>query len=175
KTGRIGTFFRESDSKLQYYLYTKATEQLGFGQVKQAISFWFDEHSPLRRLTGAGTCYCELPFHLVLSREDENWQFLRDRLDCREDFAGSISVSGILDLAILTEEGWYIVDYKTDQLRPGEGGEAYRRRLAGEYEAQLNACTRILSKLSGKAVLDARLCAIPLWGQWVSLSFASPG
>lgn len=175
KTGRIGTFFRESDSKLQYYLYTKAAEQLGFGQVKQAISFWFDEHSPLRRLTGAGTCYCELPFHLVLSREDENWQFLRDRLDCREDFAGSISVSGILDLAILTEESWYIVDYKTDQLRPGEGGEAYRRRLAGEYEAQLNACTRILSKLSGKAVLDARLCAIPLWGQWVSLSFASPG
>lgn len=175
KTGRIGTFFREFDSKLQYYLYTKAAEQLGFGQVKQAISFWFDEHSPLRRLTGAGTCYCELPFHLVLSREDENWQFLRDRLDCREDFAGSISVSGILDLAILTEESWYIVDYKTDQLRPGEGGEAYRRRLAGEYEAQLNACTRILSKLSGKAVLDARLCAIPLWGQWVSLSFASPG
>lgn len=175
KTGRIGTFFRESDSKLQYYLYTKAAEQLGFGQVKQAISFWFDEHSPLRRLTGAGTCYCELPFHLVLSREDENWQFLRDRLDCREDFAGSISVSGILDLAILTEESWYIVDYKTDQLRPGEGGEAYRRRLAGEYEAQLNACTRILSKLSGKAVLDARLCAIPLGGQWVSLSFDSPG
>ena len=175
KTGRIGTFFRESDSKLQYYLYTKAAEQLGFGQLEQAISFWFDEHSPLRRLTGAGTCYCELPFHLVLSREDENWQFLRDRLDCREDFAGSISVSGILDLAILTEESWYIVDYKTDQLRPGEGGEAYRRRLAGEYEAQLNACTRILSKLSGKAVLDARLCAIPLWGQWVSLSFASPG
>ena len=175
KTGRIGTFFRESDSKLQYYLYTKAAEQLGFGQLEQAISFWFDEHSPLRRLTGAGTCYCELPFHLVLSREDENWQFLRDRLDCREDFAGSISVSGILDLAILTEESWYIVDYKTDQLRPGEGDEAYRRRLAGEYEAQLNACTRILSKLSGKAVLDARLCAIPLWGQWVSLSFASPG
>ena len=175
KTGRIGTFFRESDSKLQYYLYTKAAEQLGFGQLEQAISFWFDEHSPLRRLTGAGTCYCELPFHLVLSREDENWQFLRDRLDCREDFAGSISVSGILDLAILTEESWYIVDYKTDQLRPGEGGEAYRRRLAGEYEAQLNACTRILSKLSGKAVLDARLCAIPLGGQWVSLSFDSPG
>ncbi|MCI9267328.1 MAG: hypothetical protein HFF40_00560 [Lawsonibacter sp.] len=175
KTGRIGTFFRESDSKLQYYLYTKAAEQLGFGQLEQAISFWFDEHSPLRRLTGAGTCYCELPFHLVLSREDENWQFLRDRLDCREDFAGSISVSGILDLAILTEEGWYIVDYKTDQLRPGEGDEAYRRRLAGEYEAQLNAYTRILSKLSGKAVLDARLCAIPLRGQWVSLSFASPG
>ena len=37
KTGRIGTFFRESDSKLQYYLYTKAAEQLGLGQVKQAI------------------------------------------------------------------------------------------------------------------------------------------
>ena len=140
------------------------------GQLEEAISFWFDENSPLRRLTGAGTCYCELPFHLTLSREDESWRFLRDRLDCREDFAGSIHVSGILDLAILTEEGWHIVDYKTDRLRPGEEAAAYRRRLAGEYEAQLNAYTRILSRLSGKAVLDARLCAIPLGGEWIPVS-----
>lgn len=140
------------------------------GQLEQAVSFWFDETSPLRRLTGAGTCYCELPFHLTLTREDESWGFLRDRLDCREDFAGNISVSGILDLAILTEEGWHIVDYKTDRLRPGEAAAAYRGRLAGEYQAQLNAYIRILSKLSGKAVLDARLCAIPLGGEWISIS-----
>lgn len=140
------------------------------GRLEQAVSFWFDENSPLRRLTGSGTCYCELPFHLTLSREDESWRFLRDRLDCREDFAGSIHVSGILDLAILTEEGWYIVDYKTDRLRPEEEAAAYRRRLAGEYEAQLNAYIRILSQLSGKAVLDARLCAIPLGGEWIPIS-----
>lgn len=140
------------------------------GQLEQAVSFWFDENSPLRRLTGTGTCYCELPFHLILTREDESWGFLRDRLDCREDFAGNISVSGILDLAILTEEGWHIVDYKTDRLRPGEEAAAYRLRLAGEYEAQMNAYVRILSKLSGKAVLDARLCAVPLGGEWIFIS-----
>lgn len=139
------------------------------GQLEQAVSFWFDENSPLRRLAGTGTCYCELPFCLTLTREDESWGFLRDRLDCREDFAGNISVSGILDLAILTEEGWHIVDYKTDRLRPGEGAAAYRSRLAGEYQAQLNAYIRILSRLSGKAVLDARLCAIPLGGEWISI------
>ena len=37
KTGRISTFLREADSKLQYYLYAKAAEQLGLGQVKQAV------------------------------------------------------------------------------------------------------------------------------------------
>ena len=140
------------------------------GQLEKVVSFWFDENSPLRRLAGEGTCYCELPFRLTLSQEDESWRFLRDRMDCQEDFGGSISVSGILDLAILTEEGWHIVDYKTDRLRPGEEVAAYCRRLAGEYEAQLNAYIRILSKLSGKTVLDARLCAIPLGGEWIPVS-----
>ena len=37
KTGRIRTFLREADSKLQYYLYARAAEQLGLGQVKQAV------------------------------------------------------------------------------------------------------------------------------------------
>ncbi len=62
------------------------------------------------------------------------------------------------------------MDYKTDRLRPGEEVAAYCRRLAGEYEAQLNAYIRILSKLSGKTVLDARLCAIPLGGEWIPVS-----
>ena len=140
------------------------------GRLEKDISFWFDEASPIRRLTGTGKCYCELPFRLTLSPEDGSWRFFRDRLDCREDFAGNISVSGVLDLAVLTQEGWHIVDYKTDRLRPREDAAAYRRRLAGEYEAQLNAYIRILSRLSGKPVLDARLCAIPLGGEWIPIS-----
>lgn len=149
------------------------SDEAGFkllaGQLEKAVSFWFDETSPIRRLTGTGTCYCELPFRLTLSPEGESWSFLRDRLDCRADFEGNISVSGVLDLAVLTEEGWHVVDYKTDRLRPGEDGAAYRDRLAGEYEAQLNAYIRILSKLSGKAVLDARLCAVALGGEWIPI------
>lgn len=148
----------------------EAGAELLAGQLEKAVSFWFDETSPLRRLTGTGICYCELPFHLTLSPEEGIWSFFQNRLDCREDFAGSIRVSGILDLAILTEEGWHIVDYKTDRLRPGEEAAAYRRRLAGEYGAQLNAYIRILSRLSGKAVLDSRLCAIPLGGEWIPIS-----
>lgn len=37
KTGGMSTFLRESDSKLQYYLYARAAEQLGLGRVKQAV------------------------------------------------------------------------------------------------------------------------------------------
>ncbi len=51
-----------------------------------------------------------------------------------------------------------------------ESDEAGAKLLAGDYEAQLNAYVRVLSKLSGKAVLDARLCAIPLGGEWVPIS-----
>lgn len=37
KTGGMSTFLRESDNKLQYYLYARAAEQLGLGKVKQAV------------------------------------------------------------------------------------------------------------------------------------------
>lgn len=36
KTGGMRQFLRESDSKLQYYLYARAAEQLGLGKVRQA-------------------------------------------------------------------------------------------------------------------------------------------
>lgn len=138
-------------------------------KLERAVSFWFDPASPLRRLTGEGVCHCELPFSLPLSPEDALWPFIRERLDCREDFAGTISVSGILDLAVLTEEGWHIVDYKTDLPRPGEDPAAYRRRLTGEYGAQLAAYARILRRLSGREVLGTRLCAVPLGGELIEL------
>ena len=138
-------------------------------KLEQAASFWFDAASPLRRLAEEGLCRCELPFCLMLSPEDETWGFIRERLDGREDFGGTIAVSGILDLAVLTEEGWQIVDYKTDRPRSGESREAYRRRLAGEYRAQLETYVRILSRLSGKRVLGARLCAVPLGGELIQV------
>lgn len=139
------------------------------GKLEQAAAFWFDPASSLRRLAEEGLCRCELPFHLLLSPEDEAWLFIRERLDCREDFGGTITVSGILDLAVLTEEGWQIVDYKTDRPRSGESRDAYRRRLTGEYRAQLDAYVRILSRLSGKRVLGAQLCAVPLGGELIQV------
>lgn len=136
-------------------------------KLERAAAFWFDAASPLRRLAEDGLCRCELPFHLLLSPEDETWSFIRERLDCPESFDGTITVSGILDLAVLTEGGWQIVDYKTDRPRSGESREDYRRRLAGEYRAQLEAYVRILSRLSGRAVLGAQLCAVPLGGELI--------
>ncbi len=37
KTGERGRFLREFDSKLQYYLYARAAEQLELGRVKRAV------------------------------------------------------------------------------------------------------------------------------------------
>lgn len=145
----------------------RAGWQLLAEQMEKAVSFWFDAASHLRRLTEGNRCCCELPFHLLLSREDGAWGFIRERLSCPEDFAGTITVSGILDLAVLTEEGWQIIDYKTDLPRPGESRETYCRRLAGEYRDQLEAYVWIFARLSGRKVLGAQLCAIPLGGKFI--------
>lgn len=147
----------------------EAGRQVLAEKLERAAAFWFDAASPLRRLAEEGTCCCELPFHLLLSPEDKAWSFIRERLDCPEDFGGTITVSGILDLAVLTEEGWQIIDYKTDRPRSGESRETYCRRLAGEYRAQLEAYVSILARLSGKKVLGARLCAVPLGGEFIQI------
>ena len=80
-----------------------------------------------------------------------------------------LSVSGILDLAVLAEGQWHIVDYKTDHIRTGESPEEYRARLAGEYAAQLQAYIQILARLTGLPVADAQLCAIPLGGDFIPI------
>ena len=61
-------------------------------------------------------------------------------------------LQGILDLAFEEEDGWVLVDYKTDRIPP-EGPQA----LALRYQGQLYAYRLALSHLTGRPVKQALL------------------
>lgn len=148
--------------------YDTGVEQLA-GAIVKATAFWFDPASPLRKLA-EGQCFAEYPFHLRLTDPSEPlYHYIRSRLKDVTDDPDVLSVSGILDLAVLAEGQWHIVDYKTDHIRTGESPEEYRARLAGEYAAQLQAYIQILARLTGLPVADAQLCAIPLGGDFIPI------
>ncbi|WP_071058226.1 exodeoxyribonuclease V subunit beta [Pelistega sp. MC2] len=61
----------------------------------------------------------------------------------------------IVDLVLATEEGWLVVDYKTNQRLPNESDEAFKDRLRVLYTSQLQAYADYLSGLDGRAVKTA--------------------
>ena len=86
-----------------------------------------------KELTGNGSASFELP---VMSIHDE---------DGRANL-----IEGVIDAAALTDDGWLVVDWKTDAAGPEEWA-----RRSGKYEKQVAAYEQILGALSGKATRSA--------------------
>lgn len=63
------------------------------------------------------------------------------------DEASSVSV---LDWAILTEQGWLVVDYKTSRKHPDETGETFVARMLARYQEQLERYCRHLNAMDGR-------------------------
>lgn len=63
--------------------------------------------------------------------------------------AGSkpLSMNGIIDLAVLKDGVWIIVDYKTDIIRTDENEAAYLNRLKEQYTNQLRCYTDVVSRM----------------------------
>jgi ATP-dependent exoDNAse (exonuclease V) beta subunit len=59
---------------------------------------------------------------------------------------------GIIDLVVLTPQGWRIIDYKTDALSVDQ--------LVQEYREQLGAYARIWEKVTGKRVVFAGIYSV---------------
>jgi ATP-dependent exoDNAse (exonuclease V) beta subunit len=65
------------------------------------------------------------------------------------DAAGKVSV---IDLALSTEDGWLIVDYKTGRPHPGERPDAFAQRMRQRHGEQLlRYCTQVTSLDGRKA------------------------
>ena len=69
-----------------------------------------------------------------------------------------VLVQGILDAAFEEEDGWILVDYKTDSV-PREGGEDI---LQARYALQLRCYGEALQRLSGKPVVQKWLYSFSL-------------
>jgi ATP-dependent exoDNAse (exonuclease V) beta subunit len=65
------------------------------------------------------------------------------------DAAGKVSV---IDLALSTEDGWLIVDYKTGRPHPGESATAFAQRMRQRHGEQLQRyCTQVTALDGRKA------------------------
>ena len=63
------------------------------------------------------------------------------------DAAGKVSV---IDLALSTEDGWLIVDYKTGRSQPGESAEAFAARMRQRHGEQLRRYCAQVTALDGR-------------------------
>lgn len=144
--------------------------------IAGAAAFLCDAASPLRRLMEGAESYPELPFVLRAGEEDANTREIYRHLcahissDAAKD--RTLAVEGVIDLALYKDGGWYVVDYKTDKLRPGESRQDLIRRLKAEYTPQITAYARVLGKMQGEkraSVRCAWLCSIPLGGELIPL------
>lgn len=73
----------------------------------------------------------------------------------------------IVDLALETEEGWWVVDYKTNQRNPDESIEAFRERLRLDYTDQLKSYAEYIRAFDGRPV-NMALYAVD-GCQWIEL------
>lgn len=90
-------------------------------------------------MMSVSTVYRELPFSLTLPAKDiySTWQ---------SETNEHVLVQGILDCVIPTEEGWVILDYKTDAIDK-EVTEKMREELIKRYETQLALYKRAVESI----------------------------
>lgn len=78
------------------------------------------------------------------------------------DASGKVSV---IDLALSTEDGWLIVDYKTGRPQPGESAEDFARRMRLRHGEQLERYCRHVTALDGRPARAALY--FPRAGAWI--------
>jgi ATP-dependent helicase/nuclease subunit A len=88
-----------------------------------------------KRAQASKRCYSELPFETTITGDDGKPQLVR----------------GVIDLIFEEEDGWVIVDYKTDSIAGNDyqiSTEYYRGQLT-EYAAQWHVLTGAIVKETG--------------------------
>ncbi|MBR0381643.1 MAG: UvrD-helicase domain-containing protein [Eubacterium sp.] len=102
---------------------------------KCAAGFLFSpEGEEIRRLSALGRVYKETPFTIAVPAGE-----VYEGTDSSEP----VIIQGIVDLYCRTEEGLWLIDYKTDMVEPGDEGlllDRYRKQML-YYEIALSAIT----------------------------------
>lgn len=150
-------------------------EEKAYAFVKPALA----EKSDLRSfLEGAQGIFTEIPL-AVYEEEPEFVELIYGALqeaDKPEQDNLPIAMNGIIDLAVKKEDGWYIIDYKTDILHKDEAqlyaatkdSSRYEERLRKEYANQLT-CYKTILERKGYTVKGLYLCALILGGKLLKL------
>jgi ATP-dependent exoDNAse (exonuclease V) beta subunit len=110
---------------------------------------------------------------LLATLDDERGRWLLTQSGARRewpliDAAGRVSV---IDLALSTEDGWLVVDYKTGRPQPGESAEAYASRMRLRHGEQLERYCRYVTALDGRPARAALY--FPRAGAWIEFRMTS--
>lgn len=86
----------------------------------------------------------EIPFSLALPAHEvyTDWHSQSDE---------RVLLQGVIDCLIRTDQGWILLDYKTDQL-PEQITGANKRTLQQKYELQLSLYARAVEEIWGQAI-----------------------
>ena len=100
----------------------------------------------MRRIAGAAQVLREQPFVLKIRMDSLGLAGEED------DGTEERLVQGVIDLAFLEEDGWTLVDYKTNRIAEGE-----EARILAWYRPQLAVYREALVRLTGRPVKAAGL------------------
>lgn len=106
---------------------------------------------------------------LLATLEDERGRWLLSQSGARRewpliDASGKVSV---IDLALSTEDGWLIVDYKTGLPMPGEASAEFAERMRRRHGDQLERYCRNVTSMDGRPARAALY--FPRAGAWIEL------
>lgn len=116
------------------------SEQADSVSVRRIASFFA---GPLgRRVLAARVVLRELPFTLALPEEEVYPELIK--------FSGeTVMLQGVVDCLADEEDGYLLLDYKTDRLTPDQLDQALDR-----YRSQLDLYTRAVESITGRKVKD---------------------
>ncbi|WP_181349186.1 helicase-exonuclease AddAB subunit AddA [Thalassobacillus sp. CUG 92003] len=111
---------------------------------RQAIAAFFDTEIG-QRVLASQTIEREVPFSLNLPAQDvyDDWEGQTEE---------HVFVQGVIDCMIPYQDGWLLLDYKTDQLKDSMTLEG-QQKLADRYRIQLGLYATALEKIWGEPVI----------------------
>ncbi|WP_369403540.1 3'-5' exonuclease [Gracilibacillus boraciitolerans] len=91
----------------------------------------------------------EIPFSLTLPAQDvyPNWQ---------EQHQERIFLQGVIDCVIQTENGWVLLDYKTDQIQEDINSQT-EEKLKNRYQIQMDLYAKALEQIWKQPVIEKYL------------------
>ncbi|SDC44682.1 DNA helicase/exodeoxyribonuclease V, subunit A [Pelagirhabdus alkalitolerans] len=142
--------FNRSWDKLQLEHFAETLVERELLEASQAIALDFDSIEAfltsdlMTILSSADVIEREVPFSLMLNADTvyKDWQSNEN---------DQLFVQGIIDLLVKTEEGWVIIDYKTDKIHQSVD-ENERQRLRGRYQTQIDLYSKAIEKILGHEI-----------------------
>lgn len=86
----------------------------------------------------------------MLANERGRWLLTQPHARVEWALIDQTAKVSVLDWAILTSEGWLVVDYKTGRLQPDETMAQFTQRMMSRYQPQLERYCQYLTALDGR-------------------------